>query len=912
MSDFWNVLKLCFKKWHCNTTPHFHSTNFFAKEYFPIYIAFGIFSGIYIPQYVMQKLWNRIIFDIILGVTVGVIVFFTRKYTQYTQFCFTLLYMFGAILLDKLVNDDLKRHELLFLGIYISILYYNMVKGPNNFLSNIAFFFMLMYFSAIYLTSLADLTTFFGNITICCLQCYMTWTDNKHKLMLFEKQNNEKKKWMHIFNKVFPGVTILFKKNLNFGNKNFQENFLDLEFINKKGQEIYKIENELNQIKSFLSEILILTPPDKTDNGFASKMTDAEVPIQLLDLLLKTADSNFTLENNVLGFHQKLSIKMRIWITSFDWNEEKLLLVHLDDDHLEEEIKKLQENDIKKNELLASVTHDLRSPLNGILAFINNAKTTENHEDRTKFLHYAEINGNLLMSLINDILDYSSFLNEKFNLIKEKFSLKKLLDEVIDLMATQAAAKKILLKLENEFNEGLFLFSDGRRLKQILINLIGNSIKFTMKGFIKIKILKTDHKNVVKFEVIDTGVGIKKETIDKLSKPYSSFDTPEGLNKYGIGLGLNICRKFISLLGPKDQMNITSEYGKGTKISFFIFINNSRSEPNCLSPLILESKIKVTKASSEDFINFKPHQSKITSSHPFFRPKSPKKMATKIWKGDEQPASISMLLETKARTRDFKPYMNCILNSDSNFANLKAVKPCSNYLYKVIKTEFKLNFSSFGSSASEENFSDIEDSGGIFNKMSSYTNAPKISSLIPLEKSESLQSIHDGIIDSSPDSETRQLNHQKNSFSFDFKRINDGKMSFKVLIADDNPFNAFVITSYLVKIKNLNISYDISSNGVECITKFKERNLKPNTSYFNIIFMDCLMPIKDGYEAASEIKSLMAEGKYNNTFIIGVTGLSGIEEEKKCLENGMDGFVSKPLTENKCLEIIYKYAKITH
>ena len=76
--------------------------------------------------------------------------------------------------------------------------------------------------------------------------------------------------------------------------------------------------------------------------------------------------------------------------------------------------------------------------------------------------------------------------------------------------------------------------------------------------------------------------------------------------------------------------------------------------------------------------------------------------------------------------------------------------------------------------------------------------------------------------------------------------------------------------------------------------------------------MDCLMPIKDGYEAASEIKSLMAEGKYNNTFIIGVTGLSGIEEEKKCLENGMDGFVSKPLTENKCLEIIYKYAKITH
>lgn len=909
MPDFWNSFELCFKKWNTNTSPHFHNTNFFVKEYFPIYIAFGIFSGIYIPQYVMQELWNRIIFDLILGVTVGVIVFFTRKYTQYTQFCFTLLFMMGAILLDKLVNEDLKRHELLFLGIYISILYYNMVKGPNNFLSNIAFFFMLMYFSVIYLTSIADLTTFFGNLTICCLQGYMTWTDHKHKIMLFEKQNNEKKKWMHIFNKVFPGVTILFRKNIMLGNKNFLENFLDLEFINKKGQEIYKIENELNQIKSFLSEIVILTPPD---NGCASKMTDADVPLHLLDLLFKTADSNFTLENNILGFHQKLSIKMRIWITSFDWNEDKLLLVHLDDDHLEEEIKKLQENDIKKNELLASVTHDLRSPLNGILAFINNAKTTESQEDRTKFLHYAEINGNLLMSLINDILDYSSFLNEKFNLIKEKFSLKKLLDEVIDLMATQAAAKKILLKLENEFNEGLFLFSDGRRLKQILINLIGNSIKFTMKGFIKIKVLKTDHKNVVKFEVIDTGVGIKNDTIDKLSKPYSSFDTPEGLNKYGIGLGLNICRKFISLLGPKDQMNITSEYGKGTKISFFIFINNCRSEQNCISPLTLESKIKVTKASSEAFLNFKSYHPKIAPSHPFFAPKSPKKMGAKIWKSDEQPVSISMLLETKTRTRDFKPDFHCNLNSDCNFGKLKAVKPSSNYLYKVIKTEFKLNFSSFGSIASEENFSDIEDSGGICDKLNSYTSAPKMLSLIPLEKSESLQSIHDGIIDSSRDSESSKLNHQKNSFSFDFKRINDGKMCFKVLIADDNPFNAYVITSYLVKIKNLNISYEISSNGVECITKFKERNLKQNTSHFNLILMDCLMPIKDGYEAASEIKSLMTEGKYNETFIIGVTGLSGIEEEKKCLENGMDGFVSKPLTENKCLEIIYKYAKVIH
>ena len=140
-------------------------------------------------------------------------------------------------------------------------------------------------------------------------------------------------------------------------------------------------------------------------------------------------------------------------------------------------------------------------------------------------------------------------------------------------MRLQAEMKQLQIKIVNNMDPMFILQSDRRRLSQLLINLLGNSIKFTSKGFIKLKICKTYFRNVIKFEIKDTGVGIKPEILPQLFKPFATFDTETGLNKYGIGLGLNICKMIVSLLGPCDSLFVSSVYHTGTKFGFLLFTN---------------------------------------------------------------------------------------------------------------------------------------------------------------------------------------------------------------------------------------------------------------------------------------------------------------------------------------------------
>jgi len=222
---------------------------------------------------------------------------------------------------------------------------------------------------------------------------------------------------------------------------------------------------------------------------------------------------------------------------------------------------------------LANVAHDLRSPINGILSFIDLSIDAKEEKERLKNLEYAKISGNLLLNLVSDILDFSVIRDGKLNIQVKPFPLKEWLNEVVNLMTLQAEMKQLQIQVENDLDPFFVLQSDRRRLSQLVINLLGNSIKFTNKGIIKLKISKTNFRNVVKFEIKDTGIGIKPEILPQLFKPFATFDTEKGLNKYGIGLGLNICKMIVGLLGPCDSMFVSSIYHKGTKFGFLLFTN---------------------------------------------------------------------------------------------------------------------------------------------------------------------------------------------------------------------------------------------------------------------------------------------------------------------------------------------------
>lgn len=247
----------------------------------------------------------------------------------------------------------------------------------------------------------------------------------------------------------------------------------------------------------------------------------------------------------------------------------------------EKEVEELKKKLEIKDQILAAVSHDMRSPLNGIIYYIKSAKEAENPNTRHQKLEFALTNTNLLLFLVNDLLDFSLFTNNNsLKLNPTKFSLTNLLDEVLSLVSMEAKNKKIIMLLQNDCHPNLLLFSDERRLKQVLLNLLTNAIKFTFEGHVKLKVSMVQNaKNLILFEVFDTGLGIKPEIIPNLMKPFSSFDNQEKkANRNGIGLGLYICKTLVGILGPKPHIFIHSEEKKGTKVGFLVFIMNETHE----------------------------------------------------------------------------------------------------------------------------------------------------------------------------------------------------------------------------------------------------------------------------------------------------------------------------------------------
>ena len=124
---------------------------------------------------------------------------------------------------------------------------------------------------------------------------------------------------------------------------------------------------------------------------------------------------------------------------------------------------------------------------------------------------------------------------------------------------------------------------------------------------------------------------------------------------------------------------------------------------------------------------------------------------------------------------------------------------------------------------------------------------------------------------------------------------------------DDNAFNLLVLFEFLKKIPSFNVNIEKASNGAECLKMFKSNNIVHGENNYNIIFMDCYMPIMDGYQTATEIKRLIKEQNYIEVIIIAVTGLSGLDEENKCTQSGMDDFLMKPVSEKELTEVFMFY-----
>ncbi|PKP59681.1 hypothetical protein CVT91_06340 [Candidatus Atribacteria bacterium HGW-Atribacteria-1] len=226
---------------------------------------------------------------------------------------------------------------------------------------------------------------------------------------------------------------------------------------------------------------------------------------------------------------------------------------------------KLQELDRLKSMFIASMSHELRTPLNSIIGFtgiILQGISGEITEDQRKELTMVKNSAHHLLTLINDVIDVSKIETGKVELIIEEFNLADLMQEVNDSLKVAVDEKG--LELSFQMPKELIIKSDERRTKQVIMNLVSNAVKFTDRGEIAIKAARKDER--VEVSVADTGIGIKKENIEKLFKQFSRIYVEGRPVAEGTGLGLYLSRKIANLLG--GQLKAESEFGKGSMFTF--------------------------------------------------------------------------------------------------------------------------------------------------------------------------------------------------------------------------------------------------------------------------------------------------------------------------------------------------------
>ena len=508
-----------------------------------------------------------------------------------------------------------------------------------------------------------------------------------------------------------------------------------------------------------------------------------------------------------------------------------------------------------KSEFLANMSHEMRTPLNGIIGFSDILLKADLDTSHNQYVKTISQSANSLLAIINDILDFTKIEIGKIQIFSEKVHLFELVDEVISIIEFSAYEKQLEVVVNIDHDIPQCIYADKLRLKQILINLLGNAVKFTENGEIEISITKTEaqkesNSNDVSllFSVRDTGIGVSEEGKTVIFNAFMQEDNSSTRKYGGTGLGLTICNNLLGLMNSK--LMLTSTKNVGSDFSFTLNVpceNNQKSWKQLFqnraqkSVLLYDRNLTALNAQTKMLKNCGFSVEGTNESQDFIQ---------------------------KLQTNNF-----ALALIDQSFFESALEKA---ELLKFIKTNHGLISELIVLAPA------IIDNGQ--NKLGLPLSFEKVISkpLTPAKLYDTLKT--------KEETHTKPLTMENEVLS--------SNLIFNILIVEDNEINMFLAET-LVKKSFVNAKICTAENGQIGVDIF-EKN--PN---IDIILMDVQMPVLNGYEATAKIRSLNEKGR--QVPIIAVTAGTMLGDKEKCLDAGMNDYLGKPIEVSALESLIKKW-----
>lgn len=562
-----------------------------------------------------------------------------------------------------------------------------------------------------------------------------------------------------------------------------------------------------------------------------------------------------------------------------DITEQKIALEMLSDSKAEMEIvnsqlqeamaranemaEKAEAASVAKSQFVANMSHEIRTPLNGVVGATGLLAGTELTATQRRYADIIRSSGDALLCVIGDILDFSKIEAKKLEIENTEFDLRDMLEDFAGAMALRAQQKGLDFILSVRPNVPCSVLGDPTRLRQILTNLAGNAIKFTHSGEISVvaSLVPCEAKRaMVRFDVTDTGIGIRKENQESVLAPFSQADNSITRKYGGSGLGLTISKQLAELMG--GSLGLESEEGQGSTFWFTVLLTEQEQQlaDDSLreAPGISSSHVLVVDGSKTNRLAL----ADILGS--WHMPN------TVVGSADE---AIAKLDEAAGRGETY----NVVL-VDGHLPNEGCLELC-----KQIRQRGEQKPQGM---IAMLRLVDLEQQQNYLDAGFDYCLAR------PVGRS----ALYDCIMSVlSPDSHAVRREVSKRS-QFVLEQRPENR-EFRILLAEDNPTNQMVAAAI---IEGLGYRLSIVENGQEVLDSLKKDS-------YDLVLMDCQMPTMDGFTATTKIREGAAGDPCKTIPVIAVTANAMESDERQCREAGMDDYLTKPITPEALAAMLDKW-----